>query len=168
MHIHISILPQVALVVKNPPGNAGDPRDLGSIPGLGSSPGGGMTTHSSILAWRTSWTEDLMGYSPQAHKEPHNTEESSLGSSEMYVKWLLIQSCGFLQICPQPTAFDGTAVLGNSLYGKGSQVNAQRHLYFTAQHCLTASILIAPQFELKNYEEQTLQGNLASPSVERG
>ena len=27
-------------------------RDLGSIPGLGRSPGGGMTTHSSILAWR--------------------------------------------------------------------------------------------------------------------
>ena len=33
---------------------------------------------------------------------------------------------------------------------------------------LTTSILIAPQFELKNYEEQTLQGNLAYPSVERG
>ena len=32
---------QVALVVKNPPANAGDIRDLGSIPGLGRSPGGG-------------------------------------------------------------------------------------------------------------------------------
>ena len=32
---------QVALVVKNPPANAGDVRDLGSIPGLGRSPGGG-------------------------------------------------------------------------------------------------------------------------------
>ena len=32
-------LPQVALVVKNPPGNAGDYRDAGSIPGLGRSPG---------------------------------------------------------------------------------------------------------------------------------
>ena len=31
---------QVALVVKNLPANAGDKRDLGSIPGLGSSPGG--------------------------------------------------------------------------------------------------------------------------------
>ena len=29
--------------------NAGD---LGLIPGLGKSPGGGMTTYSSILAWR--------------------------------------------------------------------------------------------------------------------
>ena len=31
---------QVALVVKNPPTNAGDRRDTGSIPGLGRSPGG--------------------------------------------------------------------------------------------------------------------------------
>ena len=33
--------------------NAGDP---GLNPDLGSSPGGGMATHSSILAWRIPWT----------------------------------------------------------------------------------------------------------------
>ena len=32
---------QVALVVKNPPANAGDVRDTGSVPGSGRSPGGG-------------------------------------------------------------------------------------------------------------------------------
>ena len=32
---------QVVLVVKNPPTNAGDLRDMGSIPGLGRSAGGG-------------------------------------------------------------------------------------------------------------------------------
>ena len=32
---------QVALVVKNPPANAGDIRDMGSIPGSGRSPGEG-------------------------------------------------------------------------------------------------------------------------------
>ena len=32
---------QVALVVKNPPANAGDARDAGLIPGLGRSPGAG-------------------------------------------------------------------------------------------------------------------------------
>ena len=32
----------MALVVKNPPANAGDVRDLGSIPGWGRSPGGGQ------------------------------------------------------------------------------------------------------------------------------
>ena len=31
----------IALVVKNPPANAGDIRDVGSIPGSGISPGGG-------------------------------------------------------------------------------------------------------------------------------
>ena len=32
---------QVALVVKNPPANTGDVRDVGSIPGLGRGPGRG-------------------------------------------------------------------------------------------------------------------------------
>ena len=32
---------QLALVVKNPPANAGDARDMGSIPGSGRSPGDG-------------------------------------------------------------------------------------------------------------------------------
>ena len=35
--------------------NAGDP---GSIPGSGRSPEKEMATHSSILAWRISWTEE--------------------------------------------------------------------------------------------------------------
>ena len=43
---------QVALVIKNLPANAGDLRDVGSIPGSGRFPGGEHATHSSILAWR--------------------------------------------------------------------------------------------------------------------
>ena len=42
-------------IVKNPPVNAGV-RD--SILGLGRSPGVGMATHSSILAWKIPWTEE--------------------------------------------------------------------------------------------------------------
>ena len=34
----------------------------------------GMATHSSILAWRIPWTEDLGGYSPLGHKELDITE----------------------------------------------------------------------------------------------
>ena len=49
------------LVVKNPPANAGDVRDAGSILGSGRSPGRGMATHSSILAWRIPWTEEPGG-----------------------------------------------------------------------------------------------------------
>ena len=32
--------------------------DLGSIPGLGRSPGEGNAAHSNILAWRIPWTGD--------------------------------------------------------------------------------------------------------------
>ena len=45
-------------VVKNPPANAGDTRDAGSVPGLGRSHGGGHGNHSSILAWRIPWKEE--------------------------------------------------------------------------------------------------------------
>ena len=48
----------VALVVKNPPANAGDIRDAGSIPGQEHPLEEGMTTHSSILAWRIPWTKE--------------------------------------------------------------------------------------------------------------
>ena len=41
---------QVTLVVKNLTASAGDVRGLGSIHGLGRSPGGGHSNHSSILA----------------------------------------------------------------------------------------------------------------------
>ena len=39
-----------ALGVKNPPANAGDIREVGSIPGLGRSPGEGHGANPSILA----------------------------------------------------------------------------------------------------------------------
>ena len=52
----------MALVVKNPPTNAGDIRDTGTIPvGQGDLLEEGMATHSSILAWRIPWTEDPNG-----------------------------------------------------------------------------------------------------------
>ena len=34
----------------------------------------GMATHSSILAWKIPWAEELMGYSPWGHKESDMTE----------------------------------------------------------------------------------------------
>ena len=51
----------LVLVVKNPPGNAGDIKDLGSIPGLGRSPGRGHGNPLTIFAWRIPWTEELGG-----------------------------------------------------------------------------------------------------------
>ena len=49
---------QVMLVVKNPPANAGDVRDVGLIPGWEDPLEESMATHSSILAWRIPWTEE--------------------------------------------------------------------------------------------------------------
>ena len=48
----------MVLVVKNMLVSAGDLRDMGSVPGSGRSPGGGMATHSSIPAWEIPWTEE--------------------------------------------------------------------------------------------------------------
>ena len=46
------------LVIKNQPANAGDAGDAGLILGPGRFPGVEMATHSSILAWKTPWTEE--------------------------------------------------------------------------------------------------------------
>ena len=54
-------------MVKNPPANTGDTRDVGSIPGsdpwVKKSPWRRkeMATHSSILAWEIPWTEEPDG-----------------------------------------------------------------------------------------------------------
>ena len=45
----------MALEVKKSRANAGDLREVGSIPGLGRSPGG---SHSSIFSWRIPWIEE--------------------------------------------------------------------------------------------------------------
>ena len=57
-------------MVKNPPANAGDARDVGLIPGLGRTPGKEMATYSNILAWKIPWTEELQSIGSQRVK--HN------------------------------------------------------------------------------------------------
>ena len=49
---------QVALVVKNPPANAGDVRDAVRSLGWEDPLEKGMATHSSVLAWRIPWTTE--------------------------------------------------------------------------------------------------------------
>ena len=48
-------------MVKNLPDNSGDEGDAGLAPGLGNPLEEEMATHSSILAWRTPWTEEVVG-----------------------------------------------------------------------------------------------------------
>ena len=51
-------------MVQNLPTSAGDVRDTGLSLGREDPPEMGMATHSSILAWRIPWTEELGGHSP--------------------------------------------------------------------------------------------------------
>ena len=48
-------------VVKIPPDPPANVGAMGSIPGLGRSPGGGNNNHSSILAWEIPWIEEPGG-----------------------------------------------------------------------------------------------------------
>ena len=53
--------------------NAGDTGDADSIPGLGRSLEKEMATHSGILAWKISWTEDSGGLrSMESQRVGHN------------------------------------------------------------------------------------------------
>ena len=55
----------MALVVKNPPANAGNVRDVGSTPGSGRSSGKGNGNHSSVLVHgEFHGQRSLVGYSP--------------------------------------------------------------------------------------------------------
>ena len=60
----------MALAVMNPPANAGDRRDMGSIPGLRRSPGGG---HGNPLQYscleNPHEQKSLAGYSPLGLKD---------------------------------------------------------------------------------------------------
>ena len=51
--------------------------DPGSVPGWGRSPGEGMATHSSILAWRMPWTEEPGRLQSVGQKESDTTERLS-------------------------------------------------------------------------------------------
>ena len=59
-NIYIVVLPR-CLSVKNPPANAGDTRDAGSVLCWEDPLEEGMATGSSILAWRTPWAEEPRG-----------------------------------------------------------------------------------------------------------
>ena len=61
----------MALVAKNPPANAGNGRDVGSIPGLAG--GNGNPLRYSCLE-NPHGQRSLTGYSPLGHKESDTTE----------------------------------------------------------------------------------------------
>ena len=78
-------------MVKNQPADAGDIKDVSSIPGMGRSPGGGLgqATHSSILAWRIPQTEEPGGLQSiwsqrVGHDWAHTSTHTTVCMEEMY------------------------------------------------------------------------------------
>ena len=62
-------------MVKNMPGNAGNTKDVGSIPGLGRFPGvGNGNPLQYFLPGESPGQRNLLGYSPWGHKELDTTE----------------------------------------------------------------------------------------------
>ena len=64
-------------MVKNPPANAEDKGDSGSISGLGRSLEQGTATHPVFLLREAHGQSSLVGYSPWGHKESDMTERLS-------------------------------------------------------------------------------------------
>jgi len=66
--------PQVVLVVKNPPANAGDARGSGLIPRWGRSPGREWLPTPVFLPGKFHGQRSLVGYSPWGYKVSDMTE----------------------------------------------------------------------------------------------
>ena len=65
----------MGLEVKNLPANAGDKRDVGSIPGSGRSPGGEQEYQSGLQCLENPHGQrSLAGYNPLGRKESDRTE----------------------------------------------------------------------------------------------
>ena len=64
--------PQVALVVKNQPANAGDVRDSGLIPGLGRAPGGGHGNPLQYSCLENPMDRGAWQASPWGHRVRNN------------------------------------------------------------------------------------------------
>ena len=85
-------------VVKNLPASAGDPRDKGSIPRSGRSPGVGNGNPLKYSCLENPWTEEPdgllpMGYSPWGPKEPDVTKHAHASIPEAATYVLMLPSC---------------------------------------------------------------------------
>ena len=89
---------QVALVVKNPPANAGDLRDLGWSLDQEDPMEEAIATHSSILAWGIPWTEEPGGlWSIELQRVRHNWSYLACKIWTYVLTDLPHGSCAFLQ-----------------------------------------------------------------------
>ena len=82
------------LVVKNPPAKAEDIRDIGSVPGLGRSPGRRHGNLLHIFAWRIPWAVESSGLQSMGLKEWDTTE-----ATELAHPWLLLTLASVTHTC---------------------------------------------------------------------
>ena len=68
----------MVLVVKDPYVNAGDKRNVGSIPGWGRSPGDEHDNPLQYSCLENPMERSLAGYSPEHHKESDTTEHAHM------------------------------------------------------------------------------------------
>ena len=77
---------QVAPVVKNLPANAGDTRDMGSIPGLGRSPGQGNGNPLQYSCLEMPWTEEPGGLQSMGSQKSDLTEHAYTQNVLKFIK----------------------------------------------------------------------------------
>ena len=83
----ILLLSSRGTLVKNPPVNVADARDMGLIPGLVRSPEEEMATHSGILAWETPRTEEPGGLQSTG-SQSHDWAPTAQHSYQMFSEYL--------------------------------------------------------------------------------
>ena len=79
----------MVLAVNNMPANAGDTRDVGSVPGLGRFPGGG-NGNSSILAWKIPWAQEPGGLQSLVSQSWTRLRRLSTHSTFMFIQRIVI------------------------------------------------------------------------------
>ena len=85
----------LALVLKNPPANAGDLRDASSVPGLGRSPGRGL---GYLLQYsclenpmdRGAWQATVHGVAQSQRRLMHTNLKMLQKSADLWIKFLRI------------------------------------------------------------------------------
>ena len=93
----------MALVVKNPLANAGDIRDVGLVPGSGSSPGEGNVKPSPVFfPGESHGQRSLTGYRPWGCKESDMTELlNSSKNTAWYYSYAHAKSISIILSCVQ-------------------------------------------------------------------
>jgi len=94
--------------------------DLGSIPGLGRSLEEGLTAHSTVLAWRIPWTEELgelQSVESQRVRHDWATKHTNCSGSWEFsgLSWVVLLLCAMLAGVAHPVAFSRVLSWGQNI-----------------------------------------------------